>query len=228
MAPKSYVLLALALILCTNLSFSNQCDNYYAKVTYGLSHSKKALSATNFEHQMYYAERAMIALEQSKSYMAECGCAKTEDKTLDALETLDKAIEPVDWDAGRFFSKKALGQINELITILDECTQGIQSTTIVEDSDESTFEHEAYVDSEKTNQASMEMEMVKVFDKHAEERLKSTERALEQLIQFSKSFNTSSDKGKHSSNSLEHHQKAFLEEAKQLLAKSLKKLDEEN
>ena len=108
MAPKSYVLFALAFAFAINISFSNQCDNYYAKVTYGLSHSKKALSATNFEHQMYYAERAKTALEQSKSFLAECSCAKTEDKTLDILETLDKAIEPYDWDAGRFFFEKGI------------------------------------------------------------------------------------------------------------------------
>ena len=218
MAPKSYVLFAFAFVLAINLSFSNQCDNYYAKVTYGLSHSKKALGATNFEHQMYYAERARKALEQSKSFMAECGCAKTEDKTLDIMETLDKAVEPVDWDAGRFFSKKALRQINELITILDECTLGT-SATVIEDSDESTIENEAYGDSEETNEVSMEMEMIKVFDKHAEDRLKSTERALEQLIQFSKSFNTRSDKKEGDPDGLELHQRAFLEEAKQLLVK---------
>ncbi|MGW9686105.1 hypothetical protein [Flagellimonas sp. 2504JD1-5] len=227
MASKTYVLFALAFILAINLSFSNQCDNYYAKVTYGLSHSKKALSATNFEHQMYYADRAKIALEQSKSFMAECGCAKTEDKTLDILETLDKAIEPVDWDAGRFFSKKAMKQINELITILDECTLGM-STTVIEDSDESTIENEAYVDDEDIKEVSMEMEMIKVFDKHAKDRLKSTEKAIEHLIQFSKSFNAGSDGKEDDPNSLVAHQKAYLLEAKQLLEEGLKALEKEN
>ena len=223
MAPKSLVLFAFAFIFAINSSFSNQCDNYYAKVTYGLSHSKKALGATNFEHQMYYAERARKALEQSKSFMAECGCAKTEDKTLDVLETLDKAIEPVDWDAGRFFSKKALKQINELITILDECTLG-KPTIIVEDSAESTIENEAYVDTEENDGVSMEMEMIKVFDKHAKDRLKSTERSIEQLIQFSKSFDSNSSGKENDPNSLVAHQKAYLLEAKQLLEQGLKAL----
>ncbi|MGX1930403.1 hypothetical protein [Flagellimonas sp. 2504JD4-2] len=227
MVPKSYVLFALAFAFAINNSFSNQCDNYYAKVTYGLSHSKKALSATNFEHQMYYAERAKTALEQSKSFLAECSCAKTEDKTLDILETLDKAIEPYDWDAGRFFSKKALGQINELITILDECTLG-KSTTVIEDSAESTIENEAYVDSEETDQVSMEMEMIKVFDKHAKDRLESTESAIEQLIQFSKSFTQNSDGKENDPNSLSAHQRAYLLEAKQLLEKGLTELEKEN
>ncbi|WP_420322406.1 hypothetical protein [Flagellimonas sp.] len=226
MASKSNVLFAFAFILAINLSFSNQCDNYYAKVTYGLNHTKKALSATNFEHQMYYADRAKKALEQSKSFMEECGCAKTEDKTLDILETLDKAIEPVDWDAGRFFSKKAKKQINELITILDECTLGM-STTVIEDSDESTIENEAYVDAEATETNSMEMEMIKVFDKHAKDRLKSTERAIEQLVQFSKSFNSPSDGKEDDPNSLAAHQKAYLLEAKQLLEQGLKALEKE-
>ncbi len=228
MSPKSYTLFAFAFSFAVNLSFSNPCDNLYAKVTYGLSHSKKALGATNFEHQMYYAERAQKALEQSKAYTAECGCVKSEDKTLDVLETLDKAIEPVDWDAGRFFSKKALRQINELITILDECTQGMQSTTIVEDSDDSTFEHEAYSDDQETSQVSMEAEMVKVFDKHAKDKLKSTEKAIEQLILFSKSFSNTSSGNKNAPNSMEYHQEAYLQEAKKLLEEGLKALEEKN
>nr|WP_299172810.1 hypothetical protein [uncultured Allomuricauda sp.] len=227
MAPKSCVLFVFAFIFAINTSFSNQCDNYYAKVTYGLSHSKKALGATNFEHQMYYAERARKALEQSKSFMEECGCAKTEDKTLDVLETLDKAIEPVDWDAGRFFSKKALRQINELITILDECTLGT-STTVVEDSDNSTIENEAYANEEENDKISMEMEMIKVFDKHAKDKLKSTEKAIDQLVQFSKSFNSKTEEKENNQNSLAAHQKAYVLEAKKLLEQGLKALEKEN
>nr|WP_299067681.1 hypothetical protein [uncultured Allomuricauda sp.] len=226
MIPKSYTLTVFALFLIVNISFSNQCDNFYAKVTYGLSHTKKALSATNFEHQMYYAERALTALEKSKAYMSECGCEKSEDKTLDAIESLNKAIDPVDWDAGRYFSKKSMGIINELITILDECTLG--TPVVVEDSANSTIENEAYVDSDEANQESMELEMVKVFDKHAQDKLKSTEKAIEQLIVFSKSFDHSTSNKDNDSNSLVSHQKAYLQEAKELLEKGLKALEEEN
>ncbi|WP_420601384.1 hypothetical protein [Flagellimonas sp.] len=226
MAPKSYVLFAFAFTLAINLSFSNQCDNFYAKVTYGLSHSKKALSATNFEHQMYYAERALTALEKSKSFMAECGCAKSEDKTLDAIESLNKAIDPVDWDAGRYFSKKSIGIINELITVLDECTLGVSATVVVEDSAETTLENEAYTDVEN-EQESMEMEMIKVFEKHSTERLKSTEKAITQLILLSKSFNHGTSEKENDPDSLESHQKAYLQEAKKLLEEGLEALNQQ-
>ncbi|SNY99762.1 hypothetical protein [Flagellimonas pacifica] len=220
MAPKSYVLFAFAFIFAVNSSFSNQCDNFYAKVTYGLSHSKKAMGATNFEHQMYYAERALTALKKSKSFMTECGCPKSEDKTLDAIESLNKAVAPVDWDAGRYFSKKSIGIINELITILDECTLGVSTTAIVEDSAETSLENEAYTDTEN-EQESMEMEMIRVFDKHSKERLKSTEKAITQLILLSKSFNPGSSEKENDPNSLEAHQKAYLQEAKKLLEEGL-------
>lgn len=228
MAPKSYVLFAFALVFAVNTSFSNQCDNFYAKVTYGLSHSKKALTATNFEHQTYYAERAMIALEKSKSFMEECSCAKSEDKTLDAIESLNKATDPVDWDAGRYFSKKSIAIINELITILDECTLGVTATAVVEDSANSSLEHEAYSDAEESEQNSMEMEMITVFDKHAKDKLVSTQKAIEQLILLSKSFDHNSSENQKDPNSLEFHQKAYLQEAKKLLEEGLKAFEKEN
>ena len=97
MAPKSHVFVVMAFLFAIQATYSNQCDNFYAKVTYALSHGKKAMEATNFEHQMYYAERALTALEKSETYMAECGCEKAKNKTLDAMETLAQAIEPADW-----------------------------------------------------------------------------------------------------------------------------------
>lgn len=140
MAPKSHVLVVLAIFFAVQATYSNQCDNFYAKVTYALSHGKKAMNATNFEHQMYYAERALTALEKSESFMAECSCDKAKNKTLDAMETLDKAIEPVDWETGRFFTKKALGEINELITIIDQCTLGNSTTTAAAEDSSSSYE----------------------------------------------------------------------------------------
>lgn len=227
MILKFYISFVFAFIFVVQNSFSNQCDNFYAKITYGLSHSKKAMKATNFEHQMYYAERAKTALEQSKAFIVECNCAKSEDKTLDAIETLEKAISPSDWDTGRFFTKKAIDEINELITIVDNCTlNASEDSTLDENNDIS-------LDSETTEEAqpamkSMEMEMIAVFNKHAKENLKSTKKAIDQLIQFSKSFNHSSDGRENDPNSLASHQKAYMLEAKKLLEKGLKSLEEKN
>lgn len=223
MTNKYYALFALACIFAANISLASQCDNFYAKITYGLSHTKKALSATNFEHQMYYAERALIALEKSESFKAECGCDASEDKRLDAIEVLQKAVEPVDWDAGRYFSKKSMGIINEVITILDECTLG-RAPVVVEDSAVSTLEHEAYVETEQ-NEASIEMEMIKVFDKHSTERLQAAEEAINKLVILSKSISEDTSEDKEDPNSLGNHQQMYLENARKLLQEGLLALE---
>ncbi|SFC19007.1 hypothetical protein SAMN04487891_10736 [Flagellimonas taeanensis] len=218
MAPKSRVLVALAFFLAIQATYPNQCDNFYSKVTYALNHCKKAMTATNFEHQMYYAERAWEALENAKSFMDECDCAKTEDKTIDAMETLDKAIEPADWEAGRFFTKKGMAEISELITFIDQCTLGVSTTTTVvaDESDPNVPE---------TGSAnSMELEMIKVFEKHANDKLQSAEQAIQNLVELSKTIGTTPIGGNDDPNSLSAHQKAYLEKAKKLLETGLKNI----
>ncbi|NDV16785.1 hypothetical protein GO009_12180 [Muricauda sp. TY007] len=215
MAPKSHVLVVLAIFFAVQATYSNQCDNFYAKVTYALSHGKKAMNATNFEHQMYYAERARTALEKSEAFMAECSCDKAKNKTLDAMETLDKAIEPVDWETGRFFTKKALGEINELITIIDQCTLGTPAASPA--SAEVTPNETASVNS-------MELEMIKVFEKHANDKLQSAEQAIAQLVELSSSIGPASAGNNQDPNSLAAHQKAYLEKAKRLLEEGIKNL----
>lgn len=224
MNTKTYAILAVILFFGQNIVLANQCDNFYAKVTYALNHTKKGMSATNFEHQMYYAERALTALEKGKEFMADCSCAKTKNKTLDAMETLDKAIEPVDWEAGRFFTKKAMAQINELITILDECTFGSSTTATITDSADTTMEHEAYSDEKMEEPSSMEMEMIAIFDKHANEKLMAAEKAIEQLVELSKTINADSSEDSNDPNSLTSHQKAYLQEAQKLLKEGIKNL----
>ena len=214
MAPKSHVFVVMALLFAMQTTYSNQCDNFYAKVTYALSHGKKAMEATNFEHQMYYAERAWTALDKAQTFMEECSCDKAKNKTLDAMETLDKAVEPADWEAGRFFTKKAIGEINELITIIDECTLGTSTTvTSVEN----------YSDDETTSVASMENEMIKVFEKHAGDKLESAEKAIQQLVELSNSIGSTSVSSQ-DANSLSAHQRAYLEKAKKLLEEGIKNL----
>lgn len=225
MTNKHFPLFVLLCLVIANISFASQCDNFYAKITYGLSHTKKALTATNFEHQMYYAERALTALEKSESFMAECGCEKTVEKRLDAMEALNRAIEPVDWDAGRYYSKRSQGLINEIITMLDECTLGTTPDFVVEDSADTTLEHEAYADSQE-NKASLEQEMITVFEKHAQDKLSNTEKALAQLIALAKSINAQDSNESTDPNSLAFHQKAYLEKAKKILNEGLESLED--
>ncbi|WP_222984017.1 hypothetical protein [Flagellimonas meishanensis] len=226
MNTKLRVLCALACVLGMQASFSNQCDSFYSKVTYALNHTKKGLSATNFEHQMYYAERALAALEKGKPFMDDCSCEKAKDKTLDTMETLDKALEPVDWEAGRFFTKKAMGQINELITILDNCTMGVSYPQSVEDSDTVMLEHQAHgkeddsVDSENV----MEMEMIRVFEKHASEKLSAAEKAIKELVALSKSMGSIPIEDNNDPNSLSAHQEVYMDKAKKLLEEGMKEL----
>jgi len=225
MAPKSHVFVVMAVLFAIQTTYSNQCDNFYAKVTYALSHSKKAMDATNFEHQMYYAERALTALEKSEAFMAECSCDKAKNKTLAAMETLDKALVRVDWEAGCFFTKKALGEINELITIIDQCTLGASTTSSVVSSDNSSDDEGGEIDetTETASVKSMELEMIKVFEKHADDKLQSAEQAISQLVELSNSIGATPNGGQ-DPNSLAAHQKAYLEKAKKLLEEGIKNL----
>ena len=206
-------------------SQTNRCDNLYAKVTYSLSHSKKAMTATNFEHQMYFAERAYDALENSKQYQAECGCNKLEDKTLDAMEVLEKAISPYDWEGGRFFTKKSIGLINNLITAIDECTQNDPAPLVVFDSDSETIENEGHTEISAQSQPSVNDEMAKVFQAHAEARLDSAKKAVEKLVLLSKTYNPYSNTEAGNSNRLVAEQKAYLEKAKKILEEGIQALD---
>nr|WP_288931430.1 hypothetical protein [uncultured Allomuricauda sp.] len=225
MAPKSHVLVVLAIFFAVQATYSNQCDNFYAKVTYALSHGKKAMEATNFEHQMYYAERALTALEKSETYMAECSCEKAKNKTLDAMETLEQAIEPADWEAGRFFTKKAIGEINELITIIDQCTLGTSTTTEATVEMTTSYEENPVAEETETESVnSMELEMIKVFEKHADDKLQSAEQAIEQLIELSNSIGSTPASNNQDPNSLSAHQKVYLEKAKKILEEGIKNL----
>jgi len=225
MAPKSHVFVVMAFLFALQATYSNQCDNFYAKVTYALSHGKKAMDATNFEHQMYYAERALTALEKSEAFMAECSCDKAKNKTLDAMETLDKAIEPVDWETGRFFTKKALAEINELITIIDQCTLGASTTSSIATTEATSYNEGSEIEetTETATVESMELEMIKVFEKHADDKLQSAEQAISQLVELSNSIGSTPD-GSQDPNSLAAHQKAYLEKAKKLLEEGIKNL----
>ncbi len=184
------------------------------------------MTATNFEHQMYYAERAFTALEKSKQYQAECGCAKLENKTLDVMEVLEKAIEPFDWEAGRFYTKKSMTLINELITTIDECTQNDSAPLVVSDSANTTLEHEGYTDeTKKQSNDGLDDEMAKVFQEHAEARLDSAKKAVEKLVLLSKMYNPHSDTSANNPQSLIAQQRAYLEEAKKILEDGIQALD---
>ncbi|MGS2739653.1 hypothetical protein [Sinomicrobium sp. M5D2P17] len=98
------------------------CSSLYSAVTYAFSHSGKSLKANNFDHQRYYAKRSMEAIEKAEEQLGSCGCTKAGNIIYDIKENLEKAMDPEDWDMGRFYVKKARTFIDELITTLDLCT----------------------------------------------------------------------------------------------------------
>lgn len=80
------------------------------------------MSANNFDHQQYYAERALMAFEKAQSQIEECGCQASMDPILDGIENLETALSQTEWDMGRFYTKKALKNAEELLNSLDVCT----------------------------------------------------------------------------------------------------------
>ncbi|UCD60995.1 MAG: hypothetical protein JSV59_14275 [Flavobacteriaceae bacterium] len=115
-------LLSFTLIL-TTLWASAKCDNTYTSASYALNHTKKSISAKNFDHQKYYAYKALEALEKAKRLIETCGCDKAEDPILDGIEHLQKASDPKDFEMGRYYTKKAFDDIQDLINQLDIFTQ---------------------------------------------------------------------------------------------------------
>ena len=115
-------LLSFTFIL-TTLWVSAKCDNTYTSASYALNHAKKSISAKNFDHQKYYAYKALEALEKAKQLIETCGCDKAVDPMLDGLENLEKASDPKDFEMGRYYTKKAFGDIQDLINQLDIYTQ---------------------------------------------------------------------------------------------------------
>ncbi len=117
------------LIFITQYSIA-QCSSAYSQATYALSHTKKSLSSDNFDHQKYYADRALEALEKTKSLVETCGCSEAVPPILDGLDNLKQATDPVDWEAGRFYSQHAYEHLQFLMSKLDICTSGGVSASI--------------------------------------------------------------------------------------------------
>ena len=119
-------------IACATGSAQMNCTNAYASAGYALAHAKRALSADNFDHQRYYAERALAAFEKTEQLASECGCEASQNHIYKGEENLDKAIDPKDWEMGRYYTKKALANAQDVITALDVCSSGKTSEMIAD------------------------------------------------------------------------------------------------
>lgn len=107
-----------------------QCSSAYSQATYALAHTKKSLNSNNFDHQKYYADRALDALNKAKSLVESCGCSDAVSPILDGLDNLQQATDPTDWEAGRFYTQHAYEHLQTLMTKLDICTSGGNVSTV--------------------------------------------------------------------------------------------------
>lgn len=116
--------LSLLLILLSFYAVAAQCTSAYSAASYALAHTKKALKADNFDHQMLYADRGVEAMEKAQVLIEDCGCQGALNQIIEAHDNLLKAVEPDDWKAGRFFTQIALDHIKNVMGELDRCTTG--------------------------------------------------------------------------------------------------------
>lgn len=208
---KTY--LALSLLLSV-LSFAQEeaspCENLYSNVTYALSLTKKAIEVTGFDHQVYYAGRALSMFEKSKDDIFKCTCSNAEEKSYKATSNLKKAVDPADWYAGRFYSKKALSEINELITALDHCS--IES---LEASNETTLDKDLAVGTESNQD--IEANHLE-YNAYLEDLNSSIEKL---LLQLQKDFAS-----KNESDAVQ--KKYYTEQTKKLLQSAILQIDDAN
>lgn len=112
------------LLTIWNTSPSTPCLDLQASAGYAVTYAKRSLKADNFDHQQYYAERSMQALETVAENLDGCACPDAVDPLLDAQEDLNRALEAQKWEQGRFYSQRALEHNREMIGALDHCNAG--------------------------------------------------------------------------------------------------------
>ncbi len=181
-------ILSFIFMMFTLFAFAD-CSSLYSAVTYAFSHSGKSLKANNFDHQRYYAKRSMEAIEKAKQQLGSCGCDKAGDIIYDIKQNLEKAMDPEDWEAGRFYVKKARAFLEELITALDICTAAGDPVPAAEPmASKEDFNQEKKVEYEKEvtlaeKQLALQKEQEELLARQRELEKKLTEqRLLEQRL----------------------------------------------
>lgn len=114
--------LSLTFLLAFIYAGSAQCTSAYSAASYALAHTKRAFNADNFDHQMLYADRGVEAMEKAKVLIEDCGCQEALTQMVQGMDNLTKAVEPVDWEAGRYYTKIALAHVKSVMGELDRCT----------------------------------------------------------------------------------------------------------
>ncbi len=108
----------------------DDCYMVYNMAAYALSHSKKALKANNFDHQVYYSGKTLESYNKIAAGMENCGCKELTEMIEDITNDAEKAADPIDWARGRYYSKKVYQNTSDLITVLDEWTEANMQSEI--------------------------------------------------------------------------------------------------
>ena len=91
------------LFTCILQAQNSLCEKAYSKASYALLHTQKALKANNFDHQMYFAERANEAFSEAQELLKGCGCEAADQAVYEGEQNTKNAISPDKWETGRYF-----------------------------------------------------------------------------------------------------------------------------
>jgi hypothetical protein len=180
MNPKLIVIFAAVISLFCSSSPQSVCADAYTSASYGLSHSKKAFNAHNFDHQKYYAGRALEALEKTRDLVGECGCTGAMNSIEDGMENLEEALDPTDWKMGRYYSKKAMENAYSVLENLDLCSMSEDSVT-----EQSETDSDSKTGSSATSDSVEDEteEAIQEFEATAREQLENLNKKIAELCQ---------------------------------------------
>lgn len=190
------VIFFLTLLIPIALQAQNSsCEKAYSKASYALLHVQKALKADNFDHQMYFAERAYEAFSETQESLQGCNCKTASDAVYEGVQNSQSAINPDKWETGRYFCKKALENARTLIDAISMCngsgSSGYTPSEITTDvGDISTaVENDALITAEtesiQQQQLTLEQKRQQLLEeqKKLEEQIRKQEELKQQMVQ---------------------------------------------
>lgn len=174
---------------------NSSCEKAYSKASYALLHVQKALKADNFDHQMYFAERAYEAFSETQESLQGCNCKTASEAVYEGVQNSQSAINPDKWETGRYFCKKALENARTLIDAISICngsgSSGYTPSEITTDvGDISTsVENDALItaktESIQQQQLTLEQKRQQLLEeqKKLEEQIRKQEELKQQMVQ---------------------------------------------
>ncbi|MBT8179721.1 MAG: hypothetical protein HKP60_11435 [Eudoraea sp.] len=203
----------------------SNCEDAYTSASYGLSHSKKAFKANNFDHQQYYAGRALDALEKTRDQVNNCGCDGALVSIASGIENLEKALDPKDWDMGRYFTKRAIADAYSVLENLDLCSTPDETSSSEPKDGISETDNTASTAEEKAAyvQALDELEAAALTElKQLDQTVKKLSELLDcEVPQFSMDQIKAKYDGQAQSESMNELQEQLIEDARSLYRQAL-------